>query len=517
MALLQEAPPRWLARLGRCCRASGALALTSRNELPALRAAAAAAQPGPDRLERGRLEHAARAGSRPGGPRGARAACHPPGAPHPPAGPRLAPGRGARCRSRACTCRSTRPVRGRPRPSGSAELATRFAGATPLLFGGDLNLRPRDHPATFASLRDSFGLVAPTSPGAIDHLLTAGAPALSPPLALEPSARELHVEPGRRLRLSDHAPVAGTLRGAIVRTGSLTREEGRWPSNDGVSPRAVLVQAARESPARAGRTRSPPLRAKRLARRAASGSSSKPKAASRSTAAKKSAETRKANERKRSAAAKKGARTRAAQGKSSGASSQARKAGAQTAEMSAKSAAEVREALSKSLVDPMGLLMLTREYIEEAVNDAVSRGRVTADDAQDLITGLVERGRKQTNDVMADLEHLLGRGRGQIEDRTETARKSGSTAARRARKQVEDATSRAREQADPVLAQADRARRAAGLGPSFPITGYDELTVAQVQARLADLSPAELRKVRDYERRHANRKTVLDGIGEKLD
>jgi polyhydroxyalkanoate synthesis regulator phasin len=185
--------------------------------------------------------------------------------------------------------------------------------------------------------------------------------------------------------------------------------------------------------------------------------------------------------------------------------------------MSAKSAAEVRETLSKSLVDPMGLLMLTREYIEEAVNDAVSRGRVTADDAQDLITGLVERGRKQTNDVMADLEHLLGRGRGQIEDRTETARKSGSTAARRARKQVEDATSRAREQADPVLAQADRARRAAGLGPSFPITGYDELTVAQVQARLADLSPAELRKVRDYERRHANRKTVLDGIGDKLD
>ena len=68
-----------------------------------------------------------------------------------------------------------------------------------------------------------------------------------------------------------------------------------------------------------------------------------------------------------------------------------------------------------------------------------------------------------------------------------------------------------------MLAQADKARRAAGLGPTFPIVGYDELTVAQVQGRLSDLSPAELRKVRDYERRHANRKTVLDGIGEKLD
>ena len=56
----------------------------------------------------------------------------------------------------------------------------------------------------------------------------------------------------------------------------------------------------------------------------------------------------------------------------------------------------------------------------------------------------------------------------------------------------------------------------AGIGPSFPITGYDDLTVAQVQGRLTGLSPAELRKVRDYERRNANRKTVLNAIESKL-
>jgi hypothetical protein len=67
------------------------------------------------------------------------------------------------------------------------------------------------------------------------------------------------------------------------------------------------------------------------------------------------------------------------------------------------------------------------------------------------------------------------------------------------------------------MAKVDQARRAGGIGPSFPITGYDDLTVAQVQSRLADLSPAELRKVRDYERRHANRKMVLAAIAEKLD
>ena len=52
--------------------------------------------------------------------------------------------------------------------------------------------------------------------------------------------------------------------------------------------------------------------------------------------------------------------------------------------------------------------------------------------------------------------------------------------------------------------------------PSFPIVGYDDLTAAQVPARLGDLRPPELRKVRDYERRNANRKTVLAAIEHEL-
>jgi polyhydroxyalkanoate synthesis regulator phasin len=188
--------------------------------------------------------------------------------------------------------------------------------------------------------------------------------------------------------------------------------------------------------------------------------------------------------------------------------------------VSAKTAAELREVLTDNLIRPLELVMLTRERIEEALNDAVSRGRVTTEDAQEIVGGLLKRGRKQTNDVLADLEQLLGKGRDEIDARTGDARKRGTAAARRARKQVEQATTRARKQAvrtaDPVLAQADRARRAAGVGPTFPVTGYDDLTAAQVQGRLGDLSPAELRKVRDYERRHANRKTVLSAIGERL-
>ena len=70
--------------------------------------------------------------------------------------------------------------------------------------------------------------------------------------------------------------------------------------------------------------------------------------------------------------------------------------------------------------------------------------------------------------------------------------------------------------ADALVREVDRARRATGIGSSFPIAGYDDLTAAQVGERLDDLSAPELRKVRDYERRNANRKSVLAAIERKL-
>jgi hypothetical protein len=129
--------------------------------------------------------------------------------------------------------------------------------------------------------------------------------------------------------------------------------------------------------------------------------------------------------------------------------------------------------------------VLTRERVQGALDEAVERGRMTRQDASDLAAELVSRGRRQTDDLVSELESLLGRSLGAPADR--------------------------------VIREVDRARRAAGLGPSFPIVGYDDLTAAQVQARLGELSPPELRKVRDYERRNANRKSVLGAIEQKLD
>jgi hypothetical protein len=215
------------------------------------------------------------------------------------------------------------------------------------------------------------------------------------------------------------------------------------------------------------------------------------------SAGKKKSSAKKTTKKKSSAKKKSTARKSSAKKRKTSASRR------RTPDFSGKSVADFRKALTERLVEPLNLVMLTRDRIEETVEEAVSRGSMTRDAAQELIAGLVERGRRQTSDVLGDLEQLLGRGR-------------GSDVAGRARKQVGDATARARQAGDQVLVQADRARRAARVGPSFPVLGYDDLTASQVQGRLDTLTPAELRKVRDYERRNANRKSVLDAIESKL-
>jgi polyhydroxyalkanoate synthesis regulator phasin len=154
------------------------------------------------------------------------------------------------------------------------------------------------------------------------------------------------------------------------------------------------------------------------------------------------------------------------------------------------------EQLTNRILRPLGLVVLSRERIQEILDDAALRGRVTRSDANELVAELVDRGRQQTEQLLSDVERLFGRGRAQLDSATARARRSESL--------------------DLLLRSADRARRTVGAGDSFPIFGYDDLTSAQVQDRLGGLSPAELRKVRDYERRHANRKSVLAAIDEHL-
>lgn len=49
-------------------------------------------------------------------------------------------------------------------------------------------------------------------------------------------------------------------------------------------------------------------------------------------------------------------------------------------------------------------------------------------------------------------------------------------------------------------------------GSDLPIAGYDDLTAVEVNSRLSSLSQAELAKIDEYERAHADRSTVTSKI-----
>jgi polyhydroxyalkanoate synthesis regulator phasin len=149
------------------------------------------------------------------------------------------------------------------------------------------------------------------------------------------------------------------------------------------------------------------------------------------------------------------------------------------------------------VINPLGLVVLTRERIEDTLDEAAARGRLTHSDATEISAELVRRGRLQTDQLICDAERLMDRENGEQLDSTGVRSRFSDGIERLAR-------------------TADRARRTVGVGPSFPILGYDDLTAAQVNARLKGLSPTELRRVREYERRHANRKSVLDAIERAL-
>jgi hypothetical protein len=53
-------------------------------------------------------------------------------------------------------------------------------------------------------------------------------------------------------------------------------------------------------------------------------------------------------------------------------------------------------------------------------------------------------------------------------------------------------------------------------GKWFPIAGYDELNVEEIGDRLEGMSAAEIRMVREYEKRNKNRETLIEQFDRKL-
>ncbi len=224
VALLQECPPRWWEPLAAACDAEAHGVLTSRNSLSPVRTLAARINP--DLIASGEggsnltlVRNSFRCAFRSHGEQKAHRkqprvverrelAIHT-GRPErrAMAFARFATsGEGAELCVANLHATNDRPELATGDVLRAAEAASDWAREAPLIFGGDLNLRPAEDPAVFEELRERFGLSAPTGPRAIDHVLVRGLDTTEPPRQWPPERRELD-EDGLALRLSDHAPV----------------------------------------------------------------------------------------------------------------------------------------------------------------------------------------------------------------------------------------------------------------------------------------------------------------------
>ena len=224
-------------------------------------------------------------------------------------GARRAARRRHACASPTCTrpraCRSRRP----PRCCAPPRHAVEWSGGDPLVFGGDINLRPARNPAPFAELRERFGLGDPTGPHAIDHLLVArprgGGDAAA---AAAGGARAARAGRPAAPALRPCAGHRGAIRGEIVPFGGRvhtqvrgTRGGARWRSVEA----AEVGRRAKRSSAVEQRSSSEPSRRRRsasAAARARSSSSSSRSASKRKAAAKKGGQARGRQQKARKAA-----------------------------------------------------------------------------------------------------------------------------------------------------------------------------------------------------------------------
>jgi len=174
-----------------------------------------------------------------------------------------------------------------------------------------------------------------------------------------------------------------------------------------------------------------------------------------------------------------------------------------------------RRALARAL-QGLDAVLLTRERIRETLEEAAERGWLARRDADQLVAELIRRGRRQTDEVLIRAEAVLARAHERPEPRESGLGQpwlKGGAYERR------DAAVRHAPHCEHLERphKAGRADRGRDEAIPCPISNYAELTVAQVSARLDELTAAQLRQMREYERRHANRKSLLERIERQLE
>jgi endonuclease/exonuclease/phosphatase family metal-dependent hydrolase len=205
VALLQEAPPRWLEELAFKAGAQGRLVKTSRNELGLLRGWIA--DRAPDLIKSGeggsnqtlfRLPWSVaeeRTLTLTRWPERRRMLWL-----------RLVRPDGRTLCVANLHASAHNPARAAQEVAGAARAAVEWSGSRPLILGGDFNVRPQEQPWLYDWLA-AEGFSGPTGPHLIDHLLARGMTVTEPPRQLPAERREVAADDVARVRLSDHAVV----------------------------------------------------------------------------------------------------------------------------------------------------------------------------------------------------------------------------------------------------------------------------------------------------------------------
>ena len=103
---------------------------------------------------------------------------------------------------------------------------------------------------------------------------------------------------------------------------------------------------------------------------------------------------------------------------------------------------------------------------------------------------------------------------------TEQVARQGLRTSEQATRQGLQVAEEATEQTEDVLRQAEKATREAELRTAvmgaLGTTNYDKLSVAEVTRRIEGLPTEQLEKVREFEKKHKNRETLIEQIDRKI-
>jgi hypothetical protein len=69
---------------------------------------------------------------------------------------------------------------------------------------------------------------------------------------------------------------------------------------------------------------------------------------------------------------------------------------------------------------------------------------------------------------------------------------------------------------EQYVANTEEARRARRGSQAPPVDDYDNLSIDELEKKVRGLSRQEIQDVRDYEKRHKNRKTLIESLDRSL-